>query len=63
MLRAADFDEMLKRHSGERGICIDHFAALVVEGEKYSVLSPEGKPGSVLDGSFSAEQKGTPGIW
>ena len=33
ILRATDFDEMLKRHSGERGICIDHFAALVVQSD------------------------------
>ena len=47
-LRAFDFDEMLLRHPGERGIGIDHYAALVVEGNKYSVLKIPGKPGSVL---------------
>ena len=46
---------MMLRHSGERGIAIDHFAALVVEGENYSVLSISGKPGSVLEGEFSEE--------
>ena len=39
-LRATDFDSMILRHKGERGICIDHFAALVVEGDKFKVLSP-----------------------
>ena len=29
---------MLRRHKGERGIGIDHFAALVVEGENYKVI-------------------------
>lgn len=29
---------MLKRHKGERGIGIDHFAALVVDGEDYRVI-------------------------
>ena len=37
--RAADFDEMMRRHPGETGVGIDHFAALVVEGNRYSVLS------------------------
>jgi dipeptidase E len=64
VLRMTDFDAMMLRHSAERGICIDHFAALVVEGELYSVLSLPGRPGSVLpDGSFSPLQKGMPGIW
>ena len=31
VLRAVDFDGMLRRHNGETGVCIDHFAALVVE--------------------------------
>ena len=49
ILRAVDFDEMLKRHSAEQGICIDHWAALVLHGdETFRVLSLEGQPGSVL---------------
>jgi len=64
VLRVTDFDKMLLRHSGERGICIDHFAALVVEGDQYSVLSLPGRPGSVLEsGAFSETRAGTPGIW
>jgi dipeptidase E len=39
LLRIADFDQMLLRHKGERGICIDHFAALVVDGDRFSVVS------------------------
>ena len=55
---------MLLRHPGERGIGIDHYAALVVDGDKYSVLKIPGKPGSVLPkGKFSPEQKGVPGVW
>ena len=38
---------MLLRHSGEQGLCIDHFAALVVDGDTYNVLSIPNKPGSV----------------
>jgi dipeptidase E len=63
ILRATDFDQMLLRNSGERGICIDHFAALVVEGDDFSVLSLPGRPGSVLNQEFSAERKGVPGCW
>jgi len=64
VLRVTDFDKMLLRHRGERGLCIDHFAALVVDGEQYSVLSLPGRPGSVLEsGQFSASREGVPGIW
>ena len=46
ILRATDFDKMLLRHPGERGICIDHFAALVIEKDgSYNVLSLPGRPG------------------
>lgn len=55
---------MLLRHAGERGICIDHFAALIVEGDAYRVLSLPGRPGSVLeDGGYSSTRGGAPGIW
>mmetsp|Transcript_19211 Transcript_19211/g.31525 ORF Transcript_19211/g.31525 Transcript_19211/m.31525 type:complete len:308 (+) Transcript_19211:105-1028(+) len=64
VLRAFDFDEMMKKHSGERGICIDHWAALIVDGEDYEVLSVEGMEGSKLeDGSFSSERLGAPAVW
>ena len=64
ILRAIDFDSMLVRHKGERGIAIDHFAALIVDGEQFRVLSLEDRPGSVLpDGTHSAEREGKPGIW
>jgi dipeptidase E len=55
---------MMKRHSGEVGFGIDHWAALRVEGGNYKVLSTPGKPGSVnSDNSFNPEQKGVPGVW
>lgn len=64
ILRVTDFNDMLLRHRGERGICIDHFAALIIEDERYSVLSLPGKPGSVLpSGEFSDSRSGVPGIW
>jgi len=37
--RSDDFDSMLRRHKGERGICIDHFALLIIDGESYQVES------------------------
>ncbi len=44
VLRAVDAAEMLKRHRGERMLCVDHWAALKVEGGgKFSVLSLPGK--------------------
>ena len=64
VLRSIDFDRMLLRHRGERGITIDHFAALVVDGDQYSVLSLDDRPGSVLEGgAHSPERQGKPGIW
>lgn len=64
VLRVTDFDSMLLRHRGEQGICIDHFAALCVDGDAYHVLSLHGRPGSVLaDGGFSEAREGVPGVW
>jgi hypothetical protein len=53
VLRAVDLNEMLLRHPNERAICIDHFAALVVNNDSYSVLSLNNQPGSV-GGTFAA---------
>ena len=64
ILRVTDFDQMPLRHRGERGLCIDHFAALCVDGGDYQVLSLPGRPGSVLgDGAFSEARAGAPGVW
>jgi dipeptidase E len=64
VLRATDFDAMLKRHSTEVGIGIDHWAALEVDGDSYHVVSVPGKEGSVLpNGTFSSTREGVPGIW
>jgi dipeptidase E len=63
--RAVDFRGMMLRHPGETGIAIDHFAALVIDGEDYRVVSPdepgsvEGRPGvrrlTVVDGTVVEE--------
>ena len=65
VLRATDFDGMMERHHGERGIGLDHWCALISEGDgTFHVLSPDGKEGSVLeDGSHSKERQGRPGLW
>ena len=65
VLRAVDFDGMLRRHNGETGVCIDHFSALVVDGADYEVLSLEGKPGTALAGHEAPAFTGTgaPWIW
>ena len=64
VLRMTDFEAMMLRHPGERGITIDHFAALVIDGDQYRVISLEGKPGSVLDTeTFSPTREGKPGCW
>ncbi|KAL3917767.1 MAG: hypothetical protein SGILL_004555 [Bacillariaceae sp.] len=64
VLRAHDFDKCLLQHPGEVGIGIDHFAALIIDGSKFRVLSLEGKEGTVKDGSdFVEDGSGRPGVW
>ena len=64
VLRILDFEDMLRRHKGENGICIDHYAGIVVDGENFSVLSMDGKPGTVMeDGTCDTERRGKPGCW
>merc|ERR1712194_406610 len=62
---------MVLRHPGETAICIDHWAALVVEGDSFRVLQLDaidgtgydGKGSVGADGSFLADRSGEPGIW
>ena len=56
---------MMRRHNGETGVCIDHFAALVVDGADYSILSLEGKPGTALPDRDAPDftGAGAPWIW
>ena len=64
VLRAHDFDRLLLQSKDERGIAIDHWAALIIDGEDYQVMSLEGKEGSVKDGNeFVTDGSGIPGIW
>ena len=74
VLRADDFDAMLLRHPTERGIAIDHWAALVIDQGHYRIISVPNKTGSVIlppsspesssvSAEFSREAAGVPGIW
>eukprot|EP00957_Ditylum_brightwellii_P122582 9348277-Ditylum_brightwellii.AAC.1 len=62
--RAADFSNMMRRHLGEYAIAIDEWAALVIEGDSYHVVSRAGRTGSVdPDGEFAEGSTGVPGVW
>lgn len=69
VLRSDDFDSMLLRHEGERGIGIDHWAALVCEGERYRIVYHDDRPGSVVvddvtgETRFCPDRTGSPGVW
>jgi len=73
MPRAADLDEMLLRHSGETGVCIDHHAGLRIIGEEYEVLTWGENPSGTLvyDGDApkcvpyekDRRGKGQPAVW
>lgn len=62
--RADDFSNMMRRHSGEYGIAVDEWAALVIDGEHYHVVSRANHTGSVgPNNSFVPGSSGLPGIW
>ena len=63
VLRADAFAAMMARHPGETGLGLDNWAGLLLDGERYEVVGPPGRPGSVLDGAFVADGSGLPGVW
>jgi dipeptidase E len=63
VLRATDFTSMLQQHAGETGIAVDDFAALVVDGVSYSIVSTPGYPGSNRNGTFTSDRSGIPAVW
>jgi dipeptidase E len=69
MPRYADFDDMMLRHRGERGIVIDHWAALVVDEGSYHVFRTPNKEGSCIvasessDHLFVTDGSGVPAVW
>ena len=59
--RSSDFESMLLRHENELGLGIDHYAALVLDGEEFRVLSlPDAPFGSIPDGDSDLLK---PGVW
>lgn len=63
VLRATDFEAMMRRHPGERGLGLDNWAGLLVDGSGYRVVWPEGRPGSVGVDGFVSDGSGSPGLW
>ena len=61
--RALDFAHMLRRHPGETGLGLDSWAGLLVDGERFRVVAPDGHPGSVGAGEFVDDGSGRPGLW
>ena len=59
--RSSDFESMLLRHENELGLGIDHYAALVLDGEEFRVPSlPDAPFGSIPDGDSDLLK---PGVW
>jgi dipeptidase E len=63
VLRAADFEAMLLRHQGETGLGLDDWAGLLLDGERYRVVHPDGRSGSVGPDGFAPDGSGVPGLW
>ena len=63
VLRASDFSGMLARHPGERGLGLDDWAGLLLDGDHYRVLASEGRPGSAREGRYVEDRSGQPGLW
>jgi len=65
--RSTDMDEMLLRHPQERAICIDNYAALMIDGDAYRIVHVK-NTGSVVFGEDSkpelvTDKSGIPGVW
>jgi dipeptidase E len=64
-LRSTMFTNMLRHHTGESGLAVDNWAAFVVDGAEYRIVSRAGKTGSVGPGGHftSNSTTGRPGAW
>jgi len=64
-LRASNFSDIMRLHSGETGIALDNWAALKINGRYYEVISRKDKTGSVdKNGNYVSNSKmGRPGGW
>ena len=63
VLRATDFKAMMLRHPGETGLGLDDWAGLLVDGDRYRVVHPDGRAGSVSADRFVDDDSGRPGLW
>lgn len=65
VLRATSFTTTLRHHSGEFGIAVDNWAALRIDGARYTLISRAGRSGSVGPGGewTSNSTLGRPGSW
>ena len=63
VLRSADFADMLRRHPGETGLAIDHYAALVLCDGEYRVLALPEMPGSLAPDGSNQPGRGVPACW
>lgn len=74
LLRADDFNKMVAQNPAvgetpsligfERGIGIDHYAALVMAGDGLYTVIQIGDQGSMLeDGTFTPDRSGKPAVW
>jgi dipeptidase E len=77
--RHEDFNRMLLKHPGERGVAIDHWCVLVVDCGEYELFGVPGMVGSVvapdaappldadappfIDGAEFDAVSGVPGVW
>ena len=64
-LRASNFSDIMRLHSGETGIALDNWAALKINGRYYELISRKNKTGSVdQNGNYVSNSKmGRPGGW
>lgn len=53
----------VRRSPAERGICLDHHAALVIFDGRYRVLTLPGKPGSLTPDGRNVPGEGVPAVW
>ena len=64
MPRSTDFTNLLRQHSGAVGIGVNNWAALMINGDTYEVISRSNHSGSVgSNGEFVQDKSGKPGAW
>jgi dipeptidase E len=61
--RALDFEGMVSRHHGERGLGLDDAAGLLLADGRYRVVAQDGRTGSMAGERFVDDGSGRPGLW